>query len=391
MKNYKWPLMSNNILRSDKKVLVNFINRSNKFTNGPKVKDFENRWSKWLGVKYSTFVNSGASANLISIHILKELNKKKKEIILPAFTWNSDVVSVINAGFKPIFVDINFENLALNENLVKKKINKNTLAIFLTHAMGYIGLSNKFLKYIKNKNIYLIEDVCESHGAKLGSKKAGALGEISNFSFYYGHHMTTIEGGMISTNSKEVDRLAKMKRGHGLLRDSQDKYFIKKTIKKYRNLNNDFVFNTEGFNFRNTEIAAVLGIEQLKRLNKSIKKRNENHKLFLKLLRGDIFFKDFNLKGSSNYGLHLILKKKNLRLFKKALSILDKNSVEYRLGSLGNQLRQPYLKKFINKRNIVSLKNTEHMHFFSVYFGNNQFLDQNKIRKLCKDLNSLVI
>ena len=145
MKNYKWPLMSNNILRSDKKVLVNFINRSNKFTNGPKVKDFENRWSKWLGVKYSTFVNSGASANLISIHILKELNKKKKEIILPAFTWNSDVVSVINAGFKPIFVDINFENLALNENLVKKKINKNTLAIFLTHAMGYIGLSNKFL------------------------------------------------------------------------------------------------------------------------------------------------------------------------------------------------------------------------------------------------------
>ena len=391
MKNYKWPLMSNNILRSDKKVLVNFINRSNKFTNGPKVKDFENRWSKWLGVKYSTFVNSGASANLISIHILKELNKKKKEIILPAFTWNSDVVSVINAGFKPVFVDINFENLALNENLVKKKINKNTLAIFLTHAMGYIGLSNKFLEYIKNKNIYLIEDVCESHGAKLGSKKAGALGEISNFSFYYGHHMTTIEGGMISTNSKEVDRLAKMKRGHGLLRDSQDKYFIKKTIKKYKNLNNDFVFNTEGFNFRNTEIAAVLGIEQLKRLNKSIKKRNENHRLYLKLLRGDIFFKDFNLKGSSNYGLHLILKKKDSKLFKRVLNILEKNSVEYRLGSLGNQLRQPYLKKFINKRNIVSLKNTEHMHFFSVYFGNNQFLDQNKIRKLCKDLNSLVI
>ncbi|MBD1149045.1 DegT/DnrJ/EryC1/StrS aminotransferase family protein, partial [Pelagibacterales bacterium SAG-MED30] len=238
-------------------------------------------------------------------------------MILPAFTWNSDVVSVINAGFKPVFIDINFENLALNENLVKKKINKNTFAIFLTHAMGYIGLSNKFLKFIKNKNIYLIEDVCESHGAKLGSKKAGTLGEISNFSFYYGHHMTTIEGGMISTNSKEVDRLAKMKRGHGLLRDSQDKYFIRKTIKKYKNLNNDFIFNTEGFNFRNTEIAAVLGIEQLKRLNKSIKKRNENHKLYLKLLRGDIFFKDFNLKGSSNYGLHLILKKKNSKLFKK--------------------------------------------------------------------------
>ena len=186
MKNYKWPLMSNNILQNDKKVLVNFINRSNKFTNGPKVKEFEEKWSKWLGVKYSTFVNSGASANLISINILKELNHKKKEIILPAFTWSSDVVAVINAGFKPIFVDINIENLALNENLVKKKINKNTLAIFLTHAMGFTALSNKFLKLIKNKNIYLIEDVCESHGAKLGKKKLEHLVKFQIFHFIMG-------------------------------------------------------------------------------------------------------------------------------------------------------------------------------------------------------------
>ncbi len=391
MKNYKWPLMSNNILLKDKKVLVNFINRSNKFTNGPKVKEFEKKWSKWLGVKYSTFVNSGSSANLISTHILKELNNVKKEIILPAFTWSSDVVSVINAGFKPVFVDINFENLSLNENIIKKKINKNTLAIFLTHAMGYMGLSKKLLNLIKNKKIYLIEDVCESHGAKLGTKKAGTFGLISNFSFYYGHHMTTIEGGMISTNSKEIDRLAKMKRGHGLLRDSQDKNFIKKNIKKSKDLNNDFIFSTEGFNLRNTELAAVIGIEQIKRLNNSIKQRNNNHILYLKLLRGDIFFKNFNLKGSSNYGLHLILKKPNTNLFRKVLSILNKNSIEYRLGSLGNQLRQPYLKKFKNTKNINSLKNTEHMHFFSVYIGNNQFLEKKKIIKLCEDLNTISI
>ena len=100
--------------------------------------------------------------------------------------------------------------------------------------------------------------------------------------------MTTIEGGMISTNSKEIDRLAKMKRGHGLLRDSQDKNFIAKIIKKNKYLNNDFIFNTEGFNLRNTELAAVLGIEQLKRLNKNIKIRNKNHKLYLNLLRDDI-------------------------------------------------------------------------------------------------------
>ena len=391
MKNYKWPLMSNNILANDKKALVNFINRSNQFTNGPKVKEFEKKWSKWLGVRYSTFVNSGASANLISINILKELNNKKKEIIVPAFTWSSDVVSVLNAGFKPIFVDINFENLALNEELVKKKITKNTLAIFLTHAMGYNGLSKKFLNIIKNKKIYLIEDVCESHGAKFGKKKLGTFGSISNFSFYYGHHMTTIEGGMISTNSKEIDRLAKIKRGHGLLRDSQDESFIKKIVKKNKYLNNDFIFLTEGFNFRNTELAAVIGIEQLKRLNSSIKKRNNNHKFYLKHLRGDIFFKNFKLEGSSNYGLHLILKEPNSNLFNKVLKILDKNSVEYRQGSLGNQLRQPYLKKFRKSKSLSYLKKTEHMHFYSVYFGNNQFLKKSKIIKLCKDLNTLVL
>jgi len=391
MKNYKWPLMSNNILQSDKKTLINFINKSDRFTNGPKVIEFEKKWSKWLGVKYSTFVNSGASANLISIHILKELNVKKKEIILPAFTWSSDVVAVINAGFKPIFVDINLENLSLNEKLVKKKINKNTLAIFVTHAMGFVGISHEFLRFIKDKKIHLIEDVCESHGARLGNKKIGTFGLMSNFSFYYGHHMTTIEGGMISTNSKEIDRIAKMKRGHGLLRDSQDPKLIKKIKSKYKDLNSDFIFLTEGFNFRSNELSAVIGLEQIKRLNRNIKIRNVNHKLFLKNLRKDIFISDFNLSGSSNYGLHLIMKEKNKTMFKKVIDTLTLNSIEYRIGSAGggNQLRQPYLKNLRNKFNFKNLQNTEHMHFYSLYIGNYPDLDKNKILKLCTVLNKI--
>ena len=100
--------------------------------------------------------------------------------------------------------------------------------------MGFVGISEEFLKIIKRKKIFLIEDVCESHGAKLKNKKVGTLGDISNFSFYYAHHMTTIEGGMISTNSKIIDTLAKMKRGHGLLRDSQNNILIKKTKKNIK-------------------------------------------------------------------------------------------------------------------------------------------------------------
>ena len=114
MKKYNWPLMSNNITKADKKALIKCINETDKFTNGINVKKFEDKWSKWLGVKYSTFVNSGASANFLSLNILKEIKQNKSEVILPAFTWNSDVVAVINSGFKPIFVDISLKNLVLS-------------------------------------------------------------------------------------------------------------------------------------------------------------------------------------------------------------------------------------------------------------------------------------
>jgi len=391
MKNYKWQLMTNNIMPKDKECLVKFIKSSNRFTNGIKVREFEKNWSNWLGVKYSTFVNSGASANLISLHILRELEPKKNEVILPPFTWSSDVISVLNAGFKPIFVDINLKNLALDEDLVKKKINKNTAAIFLTHAMGFTGISQNFLNFINKKKIFLIKNFCESHGAKLKKKKAGTLGQISNFSFYYAHHMTTIEGGIISTNSKKIDILAKMKRGHGLLRDSNDQKYIRKIKNKHKDLNSDFIFCTEGFNLRNNELSAVIGLEQIKRLDKNIKKRNFNHRIFLKNLRDDIFFKDFDLEGSSNYGLHLILKNKSKKVFAKVLKVLDDNLIEYRIGSAGggNQLRQPYLKQYRKKFNFKQFKNTEHMHFYSLYIGNYPELKQNKILNLCKLLNSI--
>ena len=391
MKKFHWQLMSNNILQEDKKALINFIKSTSKFTNGIKVREFEKKWSKWLGVKYSTFVNSGSSANLISIHVLKELKKNKTEVILPAFTWNSDVISVLNAGFKPVFVDIKLKNLALDEEQVKKKINKKTAAIFLTHAMGFPGISSNFLKFIKKRKIFLIEDVCESHGAMLNNKKLGSLGNISNFSFYYAHHITTIEGGMICTNSKEIDTLVKMKRGHGLLRDSQNDTLINKTKKKLKDLNDDFIFLTEGFNLRNNELSAVIGLQQLKRLNKIIKARNLNHRLFIKHLRKDIFFTDFDLKGSSNYAFQLILKKRNKKLFNKVLSVLKKNAIEYRVGSVGggNQLRQPYLKSYNLKKNYKSLKNTEHMHFYGLYIGNYPHLDHKKIINLCKLLDKI--
>src|SRR6056300_424767 len=199
------PLMENNITKEEVNKVIYFLKKNKKriFTQSKKVKEFESKWSKWLGVKYSVFVNSGSSANLITLLALKIL-KGKGEIIAPTLTWISDIASVIQNGFKPVFVDINPKNLSMDENEIFKKINKRTKAVFLSHIQGFNGLSENLLKFLKKNKIELIEDVCESHGAKFKNKKLGTYGWTSNFSFYYAHHMSTIEGGMICTNDKKA-------------------------------------------------------------------------------------------------------------------------------------------------------------------------------------------
>lgn len=393
---FSHPLMHNNFSKSDfSEVKKIFNQKSPILTQSKKVLEFEKKWSKWLGVRYSTFVNSGSSANFISISILKAVNKNKKknEIIVPSLTWISDISSIILNGYKPVFVDINLNSLSMNNEQVLKKINKKTLAVFVTHAQGFNGLSNKLLKILKQKKIFLLEDVCESHGAKLNNKKLGKFGLISNFSFYYAHHMTTIEGGMISTNDRRVHELANILRSHGMARESKNKLFEKKVIRKYKNLSPKFIFLYPTLNFRNTEIGACIGINQLKSLDKNNKKRTNNFKFFLSKLDNTKYYTEFDVKGTSNYAFPIILKTNNFKkrdLFEK---ILIRNNIEFRRGNAGggNQLRQPYLKNFIKKENMKSFPNVEKVHFFGYYIGNYPELKKSKILKILNILNTIII
>ena len=236
-KNINHPLMDNNITNEDINCVIKFLKKNKRkiLTQSTKVNEFEKKWSEWLGVKYSVFVNSGSSANLLSILALKIL-KGSGEIIVPTLTWVSDIASVIQNNFKPVFVDINPKTLSMDESQILKKINNKTKAIFLTHVQGFNGLSENLLKEIKRKKITLIEDVCESHGAKFKNKKLGTFGLISNFSFYYAHHLSTIEGGMVCTNNKKVYQLIKVLRSHGMAREIGDSSTENKIIRKYPNL-----------------------------------------------------------------------------------------------------------------------------------------------------------
>jgi CDP-6-deoxy-D-xylo-4-hexulose-3-dehydrase len=214
---YSWPLINDNITQGDRKILSDFILSNQRLTNGEKVKEFENIWSKWLGVNHSVMVNAGASANFISIAMVKEL-VGKGEVIVPPLGWVSDVSSVAQLGMIPVFVDISLNNLAITSENIKNAITSETKAIVLVHCLGFNAINEEIIKIAKENNLILIEDCCESHGATFNGKKVGSIGDISVFSFYFGHHITTIEGGMVCTNDEKLYNLAKLYMSHGMTR-----------------------------------------------------------------------------------------------------------------------------------------------------------------------------
>jgi len=385
-----WPLMENNITMEDLNVLIEFLKGQPRLTQSENVKAFEREWSEWLGVRHSVFVNSGASANLITIAALKHLYGVG-EIIVPTLTWVSDIVSVIQNGFTPVFVDINPKNLCMDDEQIIAKLTEKTKAVFITHVQGFNGLTNRLLETLEKKNIPLIEDVCESHGATFKGKKLGSYGLASNFSFYFAHHMTTIEGGMVCTNDRTIYETARMLRSHGMVREIEDNSLKEKYIRENPELSPDFIFALPAYNMRNTEIGAVFGRSQLKRLNENNAKRRKNFEIFLNNLDPAKYMTDFDLEGSCNYAFNLVIKKPDPQFRDKVEEAMRDVSVEFRRGSSGggNQLRQPYLKGIVPENEFEKYPEMEHVHFYGYYIGNYPDLEEQKILNLCSLLNHI--
>lgn len=382
--------MENNITREDLDVVIDFLKEMPILTQSKHVRAFEEEWSRWLGVKYSVFLNSGSSANFITMEVVKHLYGPG-EIIVPPLTWVSDIASVIRCGMTPVFADINPKTLSLDTEAIIRKITPRTKAVFMTHCQGFNGLTDRLLKILKEKNIPIIEDVCESHGATFKGKKLGSYGLISNFSYYFAHHMSTIEGGMACTNDEEIYQLIRMWRSHGMVREMTADSLKQEYISRNPELNPDFIFAFPGYNMRNTEIGGVLGRNQLKRLDSNNEKRRKHFSLFLKNLDPEKYRTDLDLEGSCNYAFALILKQPDLTFCEKVMEALKKARVEFRRGSAGggNQTRQPYLKSILPSDEYTKYPETEHIHFFGFYIGNYPNLAESKILSLCQLLNSL--
>lgn len=387
---FNWPLMKNNITVEDRNVLIDFLKEDNILTQSKNVSGFEKEWSDWLGVRYSVFVNSGSSANLLTIAALKYLYGPG-EFIVPALTWVSDITAVLNSGFKPVFTDINPKTLGMDIGQVLSKITKDTRAVFLTHVLGFNALNTELTDELNKRGIPLIEDVCESHGATFRNRKLGTFGLASNFSFYYAHHMSSIEGGMVCTDNEDLYQMVRMLRSHGLVRESTSESIKFSYKEKYPQLNPEFIFAYPAFNVRSTEMNAVIARNQLKRLDENNEKRVRNFKCFLDHLDPVKYRTDFELEGSVNYAFVLILKNADERFCNSMMEALKNAGVEFRRGTSGggNQLRQPYLQGIVPLDEYTKYPEVEHVHFYGFYIGNYPDLTEDEILGLCGLLNNI--
>lgn len=377
-----WKLMDCAITQSDKLKLIEFISSSDMYTCGKKVEEFENKWSEWLGCKHSLFVTSGSTANLLLLASIKEFYNipNGSKVLVPACTWVTNVSPVFQNGLEPVFCDINLDNYSFDtDNLPDDDIK----IVFITHLLGL----NAPMEKLKNKyqDAIFIEDICESHGITDEYGKKRGYGTGSTFSFYYGHHMTTIEGGMISTDNVELYQLMKLKRSHGMARHLLSENY-EKTVSKYPNIDPKFLFLTDGYNFRNTELNAVIGIEQLQRLDESIKIRKRNYDRFmLYLLKYETFFHIPKYDPyNSSFCLPFVCKTNELKT--KLVNIFNKLEIEYRPIVGGNLLIHPFLDKW---KNSTKTPNADLLNDNGVYIGNSQFVTLEMIDKAFEHIKDI--
>ena len=379
-----WPLMGETITYADRLKMAHFILTTKKFTNGEKVKKFEQEWNEWLGSKHSLYVSSGSTANLLLVSAVKELYglKDGDEVLLPACTWVTNVSPIIQLGLKPVFCDINLYNYSFDLwHAAKLKKKHNIKLIFVTHLLGFPGDNEELAELFPDAII--IDDVCESHGcrskngSKVGSNSIGAT-----FSFYFGHHMSTIEGGMVSTNNEDLYDLMKMKRSHGFARES---IRFDEHASKHPDIDRQFLFMTDGYNLRNHEVCAVLGSSQLKRLDKAIEIRNDNLFSFASIVekyQSDLYPVFFNFRASS-FSFPFICR--NPETMKNLKEAFKQNKIEYRPVVSGNLLKQPFLKNY----KLDKSENIDVVHNQGVYIGNSHFVNEKHfvlLKKILEDV-----
>lgn len=378
----KIDLVEDTIDNYDIDKLINWLEKYPRLTKGPVTIEFEKKWSEWLGCKYSVFVNSGSSANLMMLYCLKILNKlKNNKICVPSLCWATDLAPVLQFDMLPLLIDCNLENLSVDLNHLEETFIKESPSVLL--LVSILGLSpdmDKIVELCNKYDVILLEDNCESQGTKYKGKKLGNFGLMSSFSTYFGHTMSTIEGGVITTNDEDIYHTLLQLRSHGWDRDLP----IEKQKELRSTWNIDefsamYTFYIPGLNLRSTDLQAFLGIIQLDKVDRMIKNRYENFLYFKSKLKGKIWFpNDIDDSYTSNFAIPIITKNKEDK--QNLIKELTKNNIVCRPLISGSMGTQPFYKKLYGEKKLVNCSKIDEC---GLYIPNHPKLNKEDIDLMC--------
>lgn len=382
-------LVEDTISYGDIEQLIEWLKTNPKLTQGEVTKEFEKQWSKWLGVKYSTYVNSGSSANLLMLYALKLSNRLKSNVVIvPAVSWATTVAPLIQLGFEPILVECDKKTLGIDLddlNRILLDLRLEPAALIAVNVLGFPCQLEEIRDLCNYYDVVLLEDSCETLGSTSNKYKTGTFGTMSTFSLYFGHHLSTIEGGMICTNDDELNNILKMIRSHGWDRDiskkEQDKLRAEYNIDGFKN---NFTFYYPGFNLRATDLQARIGLEQIKKIDDITQKRDLNFRLYDKLIVNDYWkISSFKNETISNFAYPIIHPKRDL-----IVERLEENKIECRPLVCGSMAEQPFFKKVDKYKRRLPFAQT--VNDYGMYVPNNPNLSYEQINFICTIINDVI-
>jgi len=368
-----------------KQALVEFILKEDILSMNKECAKFENSFAEKQGRKHAVYVSNGSVANLLLIQSLLNLGtfKKGDKIGFSALTWPTNVMPLIQLGLIPVAIDCELETLNISPGKLKENI-KELKGLFLTNVLGFSDALPEIKEICDKQGIILIEDNCESLGSKVDGKLLGNYGLASTFSFFVGHHMSTIEGGMVCTDDDDLYNYLVMGRAHGwdrnLSPDNQQK------LRKESGANDfyaKYTFYDLASNFRPNEINGFIGNTQIQYWDEIVQKRASNYAHFAEALKQNDDFYQYNLEHMdivSNFSMPVICKTPELAQFYKKK--FEEAEVEIRPVIAGNMTEQPFYKKYVT--DISPLPNSDLVHANGFYFGNNPELTDEEVEFLCK-------
>ena len=377
-------LVNDTVSKNDIDYLIDWLKTYPRLTKGPITKKLEEKFAKKMGSKYSVFCNSGSSANLLMLQCIIENNlvSKNSKVVVPSLAWATDYSPVVQLGYKPILCDINLKDLSIDlDHFEQICIQDKPSALILVSVLGLVPKMEKINNLCEKYGVILIEDNCESLGSSFEGKLLGNFGLMSSFSTYFGHHISTIEGGFITTNDKDVYDTLLMIRNHGWDRDldkkSQEKLRKEWDIDSFDAL---YTFYLNGFNFRSTDLQAYIGLKQIDKIDLIIEKRNKNFFHYKNNIKNNML--DVQQRENdfiSNFAYPILSEKKS-----EVVKSLVKNNIEVRpliSGSIGNQ---PFYKKDFGQ---LSLPNVSLVDKFGFYIPNHPDLEESDILRISNIIN----